>query len=148
MSLTTNDNKTKHKNTLRESFYIVFDYMLNQNSTNYIGFLVIHIIECFQIELFALWPVFEKYWSNKSFYNIVSTFLEYFQINEAFVSSLSNFVVILYALLFILVIMSLDFVYILVCLKKNYDIPSLCSTMLRFLCKIFIPILYLPLLSN
>jgi hypothetical protein len=140
--------KKANKSNFSESIFSVFSYILKQNNLTYLGFLVIFIIETIQIHYFSLYIIFKDYWKDKELYQIINNILQYFIIGDVFISSGSIFELIEYIFIVILLLMIVSFFYILVCLKKNYKVPSFFSSILNFIFKIYAPILFLPFISK
>lgn len=142
-----NGDKHKDKRVIRDSVFSVFDYMLSHHNMSFLGFLVLHLAENFQIQMFTLSKFFNNYWSSSVFYNIVSSVFSYFQLDQSKLFDLFSYCVVLYSFFFVILILIVSFLHVLVCVKKNYSVRFSWSAVLRLISDMFVPVIYMPLLS-
>jgi hypothetical protein len=142
-------NKRSNNKFLKISIFQVFDVLLEDSNTSFIIFFVVHVIEFFQILMFAFLPVFSRHWTNTKLYESVSTFLQNSWFNYIFnaYNNFNNYTIIFLIYFFINLLIVFDLIYILICLKKNYQIWSFAKLFLQFFSNIFNGILVIPMLD-
>jgi hypothetical protein len=144
------ENNKKSNSFFKISVFQVFDALLENNTISFIMFFIVHLIEFFQILAFGFSPIFTHFWTNKEMFITVSSFLQNSWINYIFniYVNWGNYTIIFFIYILINLLILIDFFYILICLKKNYEIWTFARIFLQFFSNIFIPVLFIPMLDT